>query len=133
MYVYRQYIYIYIYVGHLEEQQQSKHKGRVVTFLKPSKGKLLAQLSTSDTPSSVLIFIPYYLCLFFSGSFRTKPVHSDLRAQEKSLSTVKNVNLLLTLLRHRAIVNFLLRTFQHFSVLFFSPLPFGALSPYPSL
>lgn len=39
-----------------------------VTFLKPFKGGLSPQLSTSDTTSAVLIF-SFYLCLFFSSFF----------------------------------------------------------------
>lgn len=36
----------------------------VVTFLKPSKGKLSAQLSTSDRASAVLIFPLLFVLIF---------------------------------------------------------------------
>lgn len=65
-------IYLYIYVGHLEERQQGK-KNSVVTFLKPFKGKLSAQLSTSDTTSTVLILSPFICVYFFLSFFLDKP------------------------------------------------------------
>lgn len=64
------FFFIYIYVGHLEGRQHGREnkknpKNSVVTFLKPFKGKLSAQLWTSDTTSAVLTLSPFICCLFF--------------------------------------------------------------------
>lgn len=61
-----------------------------VTFLKPFKGGLSPQLSTSDTTSAVLIFFPF-ICVYFSLSFfffgltqsaETSSLPSDLNSRK---------------------------------------------------
>lgn len=84
-------------------------------------------------PVALLIFPPFYLCLFFCSSFWTNPVRLDLitttgtqekNKENKSFSDVKNVDRL-TSLQHAAIRNLLLCTFQLLFSFFFLFYPLG--------
>lgn len=85
--------YIFMLAIWRNGNKEDKIKNSVVTFLKPFKGKLSAQLSTSDTTSAVLILSPFICCLFFlSFSGQTQSAGtSSLPAQlkKKMLSGVK--------------------------------------------
>lgn len=65
--------YIFIYFCWPSGGTATRKKNSVVTFLKPFKGKLSAQLSTSDTASAVLILSPFICVYFFLSFFLDKP------------------------------------------------------------